>query len=88
MRKLFTLFVLLLCLKNAKAQYVTIPDPYFAAILQTYYSSAMNGNQMDTTAIVITSKKHENFGNSNILATFDNSLLPRMCDLVQRCRNT
>ena len=48
MRKIFTLFVLLLCLKHAKAQYVTIPDPNFLAWLQTNVPSAMNGNQMDT----------------------------------------
>lgn len=48
MKKIFTLIILLLCLKNTKAQYVTIPDPNFLAWLQTNVPSAMNGNQMDT----------------------------------------
>lgn len=56
MRKNFTLFVLLLCLKNAKAQYVTIPDPNFAAWLQTTIPSAMIGNQMDTTSLAVTTR--------------------------------
>jgi uncharacterized repeat protein (TIGR01451 family) len=53
MKKLFTLFVLLACL-NAKAQYVTIPDANFVAWLQTEVPSAMNGNQMDTTDLAVT----------------------------------
>jgi uncharacterized repeat protein (TIGR01451 family) len=53
--KLLLASLLLIISLFAKAQYVTIPDPNFAAYLQTYYPSCMNGNQMDTTCIDITS---------------------------------
>jgi len=51
MRKTFTLIVLLLCLKNVKAQYVTIPDVNFRNWLQSNIPSAMIGNQMDTVTL-------------------------------------
>lgn len=66
MRKLFTLFVLLLCLKNAKAQYVTIPDPVFVSWLQSNVSIAMVGNQMDTTSLAVTTRTNMNVYNSGI----------------------
>jgi len=46
-----TLIALLLSISlYTKAQnYVTIPDAHFAAWLNTYYPTCMNGNQMDTT---------------------------------------
>jgi len=52
-----TLFILLLLISiYTKAQnYVTIPDAQFAAWLNTYYPSCMNGNQMDTTCSTIKS---------------------------------
>ncbi|MBC7696577.1 MAG: T9SS type A sorting domain-containing protein [Burkholderiales bacterium] len=58
MKKLITLFALLLCLTNSKAQnYVSIADTSFASWLQTNIPSAMLGNQMDTTSIDVTSRK-------------------------------
>ncbi|MES2761513.1 MAG: T9SS type A sorting domain-containing protein [Bacteroidota bacterium] len=54
MKKLFILSTLLFCLISLKAQYVTIPDPNFAAWLQANVPSAMNGNQMDTTSLAVT----------------------------------
>lgn len=56
MKKLFILFALLICLTNLKAQYVTIPDANFATWLQTNIPSAMNGNQMDTTSLAVTTR--------------------------------
>lgn len=56
MKKLFTLLALLLCLTAIKAQYVTIPDPNFVTWLQANVPSAMNGNQMDTTSLAVTTK--------------------------------
>ncbi len=53
MKKLFTFFTLFACL-NVKAQYVTIPDAVFVSWLQTEIPSAMNGNQMDTTDLAVT----------------------------------
>ncbi len=50
MKKIFILFIIVSCFSNLKAQYVTIPDPNFVSWLQTHVSSAMNGNQMDTTS--------------------------------------
>jgi len=50
MKKLISLFALLLCLTSIKAQNtVTISDTSFASWLQINIPSAMNGNQMDTT---------------------------------------
>ena len=45
--------ILLISLATLKAQYVTIPDPNFAAWLQTNVPSAMMGNQMDTTSLAV-----------------------------------
>ena len=56
MKKLFTLFALVLCLTNLKAQFVTIPDANFVTWLQTNVASAMIGNQMDTTSLAVTLK--------------------------------
>lgn len=56
MRKIFTLFVLLLCLKITKAQFVTIPDVNFVNWLQANVPSAMSGNQMDTTNVAVTTR--------------------------------
>lgn len=66
MRKIFTLFVLLLCLKNAKAQYVTIPNTNFRLWLQTNIPSAMSGNQMDTTSLAVTTRTSVNVQNKLI----------------------
>jgi Secretion system C-terminal sorting domain/Leucine Rich repeats (2 copies) len=41
---------------NAKAQYVTIPDPYFAELLNELYPTCMDGNMIDTTCIEILSE--------------------------------
>ena len=56
MRKIFTLFILLLCFKNNKAQYVTIPNANFVTWLQGRVPAAMSGNQMDTTHPAITTR--------------------------------
>ena len=56
MKKLFTLFALILCLTNLKAQFVTIPDANFVTWLQANVPSAMSGNQMDTTSLAVTLK--------------------------------
>jgi len=44
-----TLVVFFALINNAKAQYVTIPDPEMVAWLTADYPSSMNGNQFDTT---------------------------------------
>lgn len=56
MKKLSTLIAILICFTNLKAQYVTIPDPNFATWLQANVPSAMNGNQMDTTSLAVTTR--------------------------------
>jgi uncharacterized repeat protein (TIGR01451 family) len=58
MKKLISLFALLLCLTSINAQnHVTISDTSFAAWLQINIPNAMTGNQMDTTHIDVTSRK-------------------------------
>ena len=56
MKKLFTVFVLLFVLTNTYAQYVTINDTNFLSWLQANVPSAMNGNQMDTTSLSVTTR--------------------------------
>lgn len=56
MKKLITLFALLICLTNLKAQFVTIPDANFVAWLQANVPSAMSGNMMDTTSLAVTTR--------------------------------
>lgn len=56
MKKLLTVFTLLCCLSNIKAQFVTIPDANFVSWLQTNVPSAMNGNQMDTTSLAVNTR--------------------------------
>lgn len=56
MKKSLTILALLLCLTNIKAQFVTIPDANFVTWLQTNVPSAMNGNQMDTTSLAVTTR--------------------------------
>jgi len=52
MKKFILLITILLSqLAPSKAQYVTIPDPYFATWLSQNYPACMNGNQMDTMCI-------------------------------------
>jgi hypothetical protein len=51
MKKLFTLFIFLLCLKSTRAQYITIPDTSFVTWLNHNTFSIMIGNQMDTTSV-------------------------------------
>ncbi len=58
MKKLISLFALLLCLTSINAQnYVTISDTSFASWLQINIPNAMTGNQMDTTHMDVTSRK-------------------------------
>jgi len=58
MKKLISLFALMLCLTSINAQnHVTISDTSFAAWLQINIPNAMMGNQMDTTHIDVTSRK-------------------------------
>lgn len=50
-KKLLIIILILSCCcvsKNAKAQYVTIPDANFVAYLNSNFPSCMNGNQLDT----------------------------------------
>ena len=56
MRKFLSLLIVLFCLSGLRAQYVTIPDPNFVSWLQTNVPSAMNGNQMDTTSLAVTTR--------------------------------
>ncbi len=56
MKKLLTLLAAMLCLTSLKAQYVTIPDANFVTWLQANVPSAMNGNQMDTTSLAVTTR--------------------------------
>jgi uncharacterized repeat protein (TIGR01451 family) len=66
MKKLFTLFALLLCLTNLKAQFVTVPDANFVTWLQANVPSAMSGNQMDTTDVSVTTYSTISFSNIGI----------------------
>ncbi|MES2133091.1 MAG: T9SS type A sorting domain-containing protein [Bacteroidota bacterium] len=66
MKKLFILLALALCLTNLKAQFVTIPNANFVSWLQTNVPSAMNGNQMDTTNVAITTYTYINVQNLGI----------------------
>jgi len=43
-------------LTNTYAQYVTINDTTFVSWLQANVPSAMNGNQMDTTSLSVTTR--------------------------------
>jgi uncharacterized repeat protein (TIGR01451 family) len=67
MKALFTLFTLLICLTNLKAQFVTIQDTSFASWLQINIPNAMNGNQMDTTHIDVTSRRQIIVQNKRII---------------------
>jgi hypothetical protein len=67
MKKLLTLIALMICLTNLKAQFVTIPDANFVAWLQTNVPSAMNGNQMDTTSLAVTTKTTITIVNQGII---------------------
>lgn len=60
------LFFLLLICNMAKAQYVTIPDANFVTYLQTWFPSAMSGNQMDTTDNSIVTAAGIDVSNLNI----------------------
>jgi hypothetical protein len=66
MKKIFFLLALALCLTHVKAQFVIIPDANFASWLQTNIPSAMNGNQMDTTNMAITTHTYLNIPNLGI----------------------
>jgi type IX secretion system substrate protein len=57
--KIFLLIVLLVCIKETKAQtWVTIPDANFVTYLQSIIPSAMNGNQMNTSSTLVTTITH------------------------------
>ena len=56
MKKLFTIFALVICLTSLKAQYVTVTDTAFVNWLQANIPSAMIGNQMDTTSLAVTTR--------------------------------
>lgn len=51
---------------SSNAQWVTIPDANFVTYLQTNFATCMNGNQMDTTCVAITSATKVNCMNKNI----------------------
>ncbi len=54
MKKRITLFLVLFisfAVTDVNAQYVTIPDPNFLSFLQSNYSTAISGNQLDTTNV-------------------------------------
>ena len=68
MKKLMTSLLLLALLgcmdvNKVQAQYVTIPDIYFANWLQSNYPSCMNGNQLDTSCAAVLSATNVNFYN-------------------------
>lgn len=56
MKKIFTLLAFSFCLTSINAQYVTISDANFVIWLQTNVPSAMNGSQMDTTSLAVTTR--------------------------------
>lgn len=62
------LFIFLFCISfsKAKAQWVSIPDTNFVNWLNTYYSSCMNGNLMDTTCLWIVRQDTLLISNLNI----------------------
>lgn len=63
MKTIITFLAFFVCLQINKAQsYVTIPDANFVAWLQTNVPSAMNGNQMDTTSLAVTTLTYINVG--------------------------
>jgi hypothetical protein len=64
--KTFIVFSFLLSSAIAKAQWVTIPDANFVTFLNTYYSTCMNGNLMDTTCSAITNLTYLNCNNEII----------------------
>ncbi len=47
------LFIICFSFNNAKAQWVTIPDPNFVNYLNLIFPTCMNGNLMDTTCLDI-----------------------------------
>ncbi len=66
MKNLFIILALTFCLTNLKAQFVTIPNANFVSWLQTNVPSAMNGNQMDTTNVAVTTHTYINVQNLGI----------------------
>ncbi|MBI3519866.1 MAG: hypothetical protein HY062_10980, partial [Bacteroidetes bacterium] len=56
MKNSILLIILLSFLIKVKAQFVTIPDANFVTWLQANVPSAMNGNQMDTTSLAVTTR--------------------------------
>ena len=56
MKKLIIILTLIVCAQISKAQFVTIPDANFVTWLQANVPSAMSGNQMDTTSLVVTTR--------------------------------
>jgi type IX secretion system substrate protein len=58
---------LLLSIKQANAQTVTIPDVNFAAYLQSIIPAAMSGNQLNTSSTLVTTTTHSiNVANKSI----------------------
>lgn len=68
MKALFTLLIILVCITNTKAQFVTIQDTSFASWLQNNIPNAMNGNQMDTTHIDVTSRRQVIIQNTHMVS--------------------
>ena len=69
MKKLISLFALMLCLTSVKAQnLVTINDTSFVSWLQINIPNAMNGNQMDTTHLEVTSRKQIIIQNRHVVS--------------------
>lgn len=66
MKKLVSILLLLVTSLVSNAQYVTIPDSNFVSYLQDAFPSAMSGNQMDTTAPVITNASSVSCHSKNI----------------------
>ncbi|HUM47961.1 MAG TPA: hypothetical protein PLD84_13605, partial [Chitinophagales bacterium] len=52
---LLIFFTSILGTRSVNAQFVTIPDPNFAAYLQSNFGSCITGNQLDTTCSFVTS---------------------------------
>lgn len=66
MKQLIAIFLLIVCIQTTKAQFVTIPDANFVTWLQTNVPFAMNGNQMDTTSLAVTTRTVVFVGYENI----------------------
>ena len=57
---------LFLCDKIFSQSYVVIPDTHFVQYLDSLIPSAMNGNQLDTVNVLVTTTTYLDISNKNI----------------------